>query len=150
MYRPTIPKWLYSSSSSARRVPLGDAADRVQPTHARVAEPAEHELACDARGDHLVVDEVGGHAGQGQIAPSLADDLVPGSEADEVREPLDGHRVAIAHEVGDGVAHRGDLGGAAAHSRDHRMPQGSRIDPGGPCLLSLPLARPRPLLRVPA
>ena len=93
-----MPKWLYSSSSRRRRVALGDAPDRVQAAHARVAQPREDELARDARGDHLVVDEVGGHARERQVAPSLADDLVAGREADEVREPLDGHRVAVAHE----------------------------------------------------
>ena len=96
-----------SASSIRRRI-------APSPPTPGIAEPAEDELAGDARGDHLVVDDVRRHAGQGQVAPALADDLVPGREADEVGEALDGHGVAVAHEVGDRVAHRRDLGGAHA------------------------------------
>ena len=93
---------------------LDPPPDRPEAAHAGVAQPAEDELAGDAGRDHLVVDEVGRHARQGQVALALADDLVPGGEADEVREALDGHGVAVADEVRDRVAHRGDLGCAHA------------------------------------
>ena len=83
--------------------------DRVEPAHARVAEPREDQLPRDAARDHLVVDDVGRHAAQGQVAPALADDLVAGRERDEVREPLDGDAVAIPDELRDRVAHGRDL-----------------------------------------
>ena len=52
---------------------LGDLAldpppDRAEPADARVAEPAEDELAGDAGRDHLVVDEVRRQPGEGQVA----------------------------------------------------------------------------------
>ena len=83
----------------------------MQRADARVAQPAEDELARDAGGDHLVVDQVGRQPAQRQVAPPLADDLVAGGKADEVREALDRDRVAVAHELGDRVAHRRDLRG---------------------------------------
>ena len=99
-----------------RDLALDPPADRAEPADARVAEPGEDELAGDAGGDHLVVDEVRRQAGQRQVALALADDLVAGGEADEVGEALDRDGVAVADELGDGVAHRRDLGGGA-HSR---------------------------------
>src|SRR6185312_15842207 len=92
---------------------FGSPPDRPEPTDARVAEPGEDQLAGDARRDHLVVDQVRREPGEGQVAPALADDLVAGGEADEMGEALDRDGVAVADEVGDGVAHRGDL--ARAH-----------------------------------
>ena len=59
--------------------------------------------------DHLVVDHVGGHAGERQVAPALPDDLVARREADQVRESLDRDGVAVAHELAHGVLHRRDL-----------------------------------------
>ena len=93
-----------------RDVALDPPPDRAEPADARVAEPREDELAGDAGGDHLVVDDVGREPGEGQVALALADDLVTGGERDEVGEPLDRHGIAVAHEVGDRVAHRRDLG----------------------------------------
>ena len=95
---------------------LDAAPDGAEAADARVAEPAEHELGGHAAGDHLVVDDVGGEAGQGQVALALADDLVPGREADEVGEALDRDGVAVADQVGNRVAHRRDLGGHPAAS----------------------------------
>ncbi len=92
-----------------RDVALDPAADRAEPTDARVAEPAEHELRRHAAGDHLVVDEVGREPRERQVAATLADDLVARREPDEVGEALDRDRVAIPHELRDGVAHRRDL-----------------------------------------
>src|SRR6185503_14821804 len=92
-----------------RRGCLDPAPDRVEPTDPRISQPREHELAGDAARDHLVVDHVGCEPGERQVALALADDLVPGGEADEVREALDRDRVAVADELRDGVAHRGDL-----------------------------------------
>ena len=69
-------------------------------------------LICFAAGHHLVVDEIGRQPGQREIALALANDLVTGRETDEVGEALDGDRVAVMHELGDGITHRGDLGRA--------------------------------------
>ena len=41
---------------------------------------------------------------------------MPGGEADQVGEPLDHHRVAVADQRRDGVAHGGDLAAAAQSS----------------------------------
>ena len=97
-------------------VVLDPPTDGVQATDARIAEPAEDELAGHAGADHLVVDDVRRHARQRQVALPLADDLVAGREADEVREALDGHGVAVADQVRDRVAHGGDLAWGAHRS----------------------------------
>jgi hypothetical protein len=102
-----------------RRVGRFDAPpDGMQATDARIAEPAEDELAGHAGADHLVVDDVRRQPAERQVALALADDLMAGGEADEVREALDGHGVAVAHEVRDRVPEGGDL--AAAHGARRR------------------------------
>ena len=92
-----------------RDLPFDPPADGAEAADARVAEPREDELAGDPGRDHLVVDEVRRQAGKRQVALALADDLVAGREADEVGEALDRDGVAVADELGDGVAHRRDL-----------------------------------------
>ena len=98
----------------ARPRALRDAPDGVQAADAGVAEPREDELAGHAGADHLVVDDVRRHADERQVAAALADDLVAGGEADEVREALDGDAVAIANQRRDRIAHAGHLGGGHA------------------------------------
>src|SRR5437660_4365253 len=97
------------------RVPSPDtlqrAPERVQRAHAGIPGPREHELAGAPRADHLIVDQIRGEARQREVAPSLADDLVPRREADEVSEPLDDDRVAVVDEARAGVAHGQHLGG---------------------------------------
>jgi hypothetical protein len=88
---------------------LDAAPDRVQPTHSGISQPGEHQLAGDAGGDHLVIDHIRRHPGERQVALPLADDLVARREADQVGEALDRDRVPVPDEVGDRVAHRGDL-----------------------------------------
>jgi hypothetical protein len=39
----------------------------------------------------------------------LANDLVTRRERDQVREAFDGHTIAVANELGDGIAHRDNL-----------------------------------------
>ena len=55
---------------------------------------------------------------------------MPGGEGDEVREALDRDRVAVADELRDGVAHRGDLAGMTSRmstpARHRRAPSTSR------------------------
>ncbi len=109
VYRATMPKWLYSSSSRLGRIALGLSPDGVQRADTRVAQPGKDELARDAGGHHLVVHEVRGEATKCQVAPLLANDLVAGRETNQVREALDRDRVAVAHDLGHGVAHRRDL-----------------------------------------
>ena len=112
-----MPKWLYSSSSRLAAGALGHPADGVQAADARVAEPGEDELARHAGADHLVVDDVRRHADERQVAAALADDLVAGREADEVREALDGDAVAVPDERRDRIPHAGHLGGGHASIR---------------------------------
>ena len=107
-----------------RDLALDPPPDGAEPADTRIAEPREDELAGDAGGDHLVVDQVGRQPRQRQVALALADDLVTGGEADEVGEALDRDRVAVTDEVRDGVAHRGDLG--AAHGTIMTSDRGER------------------------
>ncbi len=104
-----------------RRVALFHrATEGVKRAGARIAGPGEDQLPGAARGDHLVVDEVGGEAAEGEIAPALPDDLVARREADEVGEPLDDHGVAVADQRRDGVTHGDDLGARAQSSSPSR------------------------------
>ena len=48
-----------------------------------------------AHADELIVNEVGRHPDEGETAPPLADDLVPGREWNEMGEPLHGNRIAV-------------------------------------------------------
>ena len=66
-----------------------------------------------AGADELVVDEVGRHAHEGEVAPALPDDLVAGGERDQVREALERDDVAVVDEARDRVGKRGILAGSA-------------------------------------
>ena len=88
---------------------LDRVAEAVQRADAGVAAPGEDELARAAHADELVVDQVGRHADQRQVAPPLPDDLVAGRERDEVGEPLHRDRVAVVHEGRDRFGERHDL-----------------------------------------
>ena len=83
---------------------LDRVAQAVQRADARVAAPGEDHLRRAAHADHLVVDDVGRHADERQVAAALADDLVAGGERDQVREALERDRVAVVHVFGDRVA----------------------------------------------
>lgn len=89
---------------------LDRVAEAVQRSDPGVAAPGEHQLARASHADHLVVDEVGSHPDQGEVAAPLADDLVPGGERDQVREPFQGHAVPVVDEFPDRVGERHDLG----------------------------------------
>ena len=84
-------------------------AKRVQRTDARISSPGEHELLGAARRDHLVVDQIGSEAAEGELAPALADDFVPGGERDQMGETFDDERVTVVHEARDGVLERHDF-----------------------------------------
>src|SRR5690606_3870100 len=70
----------------------------VQRADTGVAAPGEDQLLRAASADHLVVDQVRGHADQGQIPLALADDLVAGSEGNQVGEAFQRNGVAIIDE----------------------------------------------------
>src|SRR5439155_5298069 len=74
-----------------------------QGAHPGIAAPRENELVRAAHADELIVDEVGRHADQGEVAPALADDLMAGGKGDQVREPFHGHGVAVVYVLGDRV-----------------------------------------------
>ena len=88
---------------------LDRVAEAMQRAHARVAAVGEHQLARRADPEHLVVEQVRRHPDQLQLAPPLAQHLVAGGERDQVREALQRHRIAVVHELGDGLAEREDL-----------------------------------------
>ncbi len=101
---------------------LDGAPDGVERAHAGVPEPREDELPGAAGGHHLVVHQVRGQPGQGQVAPALADDLVPGRERDEVGEPLDRDQVPVMDVGGDGLRQRENLAGRAVSLRSRASP----------------------------
>ena len=84
---------------------LYGAAYTMQRPHAWIAQVAKHQLTRRARCYHLIVNQIGRHADKGEVAPALADNLMPGREADESREALDGDGQAIAHVGSDGLLH---------------------------------------------
>ena len=80
---------------------LDRVAEAVERADAGVAAPREDELARAAHADQLVVDDVGRHPDERQVAPTLADDLVARRVRDQVREALERDDVAVADELGD-------------------------------------------------
>ncbi|SLH61335.1 Uncharacterised protein [Mycobacteroides abscessus subsp. abscessus] len=117
---------------------LHRVAEPVQRADAGVAAPGEHQLARAARADELVVDQIGGHPHQRQVAAALPDDLPPGRHRNQVGEALERDGVAVVHEVGDRVRQRRYIGHEPSpvrivnicshyeHWARHRQP--SRID----------------------
>ena len=89
---------------------LDGVAEAVQRADAGVATPREDHPGDAPGADQLVVDDVRGHPHDGEVTPALADDLVAGGDRDQVGEPLQGHRVAVVDELGDGVGQGGDHG----------------------------------------
>ena len=75
---------------------LDGVTKAVQAPDAGVAAPGEHEPPCAAHPDHLVVDDVGCHAHEREVAASAANDLVPRRERDQMGEPLECDGVAVA------------------------------------------------------
>src|ERR1051326_7442399 len=83
------------------------APQAMQRTYPRIAHVAKDELACYPCCDHLIIDEIRGHADKRQIATALANDLVPGGEADEGSEAFDSHGHAIMYICSNGLTKRG-------------------------------------------
>ena len=84
----------------------------MQRADAGIANPGEYQLVGAAHADELIVNEVGGHSDQGQVAAALADDLVPRRKRDEMGESLHGHRIAIADGRFHGRGKREETGHA--------------------------------------
>ena len=108
--RPAIPAWSAprcraAAASRARRRRGSDAASRR-----RGCRPTRRQACARAHPDQLVVDQVRRHANERQLASRLADQLVPRSERDQVREALERDRVAVADERSDGLGEGRDLG----------------------------------------
>ena len=59
--------------------------------------------------DQLVVDDVGRHPDEGQVAALLPDQLVARRMRDQVRESLERDDVAVSNEVANGYGERNDL-----------------------------------------
>ena len=83
---------------------LDRVAQPVERADARVAAPREDELPRTAHADHLVVDDVGRHPDELEVAPPLPDQLVTGRMRDQVREALERDGVAVADVLGDRFA----------------------------------------------
>ena len=78
-------------------------AEPVQRTDTGVATPGEHQPGSTAHPDHLVVDQIGSQSDQRETGKTLTDDLVTGSEGDQVGETFHGHRVVVVDQFGDGI-----------------------------------------------
>jgi hypothetical protein len=76
--------------------------DNAQRSHAGIAAVREDDLLGAAGCYHLIVDQIGCGAGQGEILLALADDLVPGGERNEVCESSSVNHIASVHETIDG------------------------------------------------
>src|SRR5215211_9334383 len=82
---------------------LDGVAHPVQRADAGISAPREDQLARAPHPDQLVVDYVGGHPDEAEVAALLPDQLVPGRVWDQMREPLERNGVAVAHELRDCV-----------------------------------------------
>ena len=75
-----------------------------------------------ARPDELVVDQVGRHADEGEIAPPLPDDLVARREGDQVGEAFECDGVAVADQPRHRLRQRHDLRHEGKASGRRRTP----------------------------
>ncbi len=82
---------------------LDSVSQSMERAHSGIASPGKDQLAGTAHTDELVVNQVGSHTYQRQVAPALPDDLVPGRERNQVSEALHGHRITVSHILCDRV-----------------------------------------------
>ena len=84
---------------SQRRRPRG--RDRipkpVQRPNTGITRPGERHPTRAPHADHMVIDQIRGHADEMQIAPALADHFVAGCEWNEMSKAFHGHTLAIVH-----------------------------------------------------
>ena len=78
--------------------PLDRRPNQAQRSDPGIAHVGEDHLPGTACSHHLVVDQIRRGAGQDQIPPSLADDLVPRGERDQVCESGGVQQVAVLDE----------------------------------------------------
>src|ERR1700733_4162562 len=126
-YRFAIPAWVCSSSSSAWGHWFSTASlNRWSEPTPGFATPGEDQAPRTSSSDHLVVDEIGRHADEREVAPPLTDDLVARGHGNKVREALEGHGVTVMDQLGDGLCegHHFSHGAPAARSL---APSGSQV-----------------------
>ncbi len=99
-----MAEWLCSSIS------IGCGHPRSTASRSRWSDPTpglppqeNTSFRARAAADHLVVEQVGRHPDQREIAEALTDDFVPGGERNEVGEPFERDRVAGVDELADRV-----------------------------------------------
>ena len=111
-------------------------AKAVEGADAGITAPGKDEFGGAAGADHLVVDEVGGHADESEIATPLADDFVGGGEGDEMGEAFEGNRIAVVDKGFDGGGQREERGHCAINARlcviRYYTPGGQRSQGGAP------------------
>src|SRR5947208_7279484 len=86
-----------------RPAALVGIAEAMERAHAGIADPGENEFFRATHADELIVDEVRRHPDEGEMAPTLPNDLVPGREGNEMGEPFHGDGIAVAQGRFDGV-----------------------------------------------
>ncbi len=86
-----------------RPLVLDRVAESLQRADPGIAAPREGQLGDASGTDQLVVDDVGCHAHEMQVAALLADDLVTGGMRDQMGETLERQRVAVVHVRGNGL-----------------------------------------------
>ena len=94
----------------ARPAVLDGIAHAAQQADARIAGIGEDHLLREPHADHLVVDDVGRHADQGQVLAALADRLMGGRMRDEMGETFERDDVAVAQVVGNSLLEALKLG----------------------------------------
>jgi hypothetical protein len=80
---------------------LDRIAETVERSDARVTGVREHQPPGASHPDHLIVEQVGRHSDQLEVAATLPDYLVARGKWDEVRESLQRHTVAVVYVRGD-------------------------------------------------
>ena len=93
-----------------RPAPLDRVAQAVQRADARIAAPREHHLTRAAAADHLIEQQIGGHADQRQVRQLLPDDLVSRREGNQMGETFESHGIAGSNEAGDRVRQGEEFG----------------------------------------
>jgi hypothetical protein len=90
--------------------------------------PPQEKISLRAQPDQLVVDHVGRHPHEGEVAPALPDHLVARRVRDQVGEALERDGLPVADELGDRFGEGHDL----CHQRALRVTQISFRAKGAP------------------
>src|SRR3546814_12972980 len=73
-------------------------AEPMQRTDTGIAAPGKHQPISTAHADHLVVDDVGRHTDQGEVASFLTNDLMRCPNGDQMCKTFESNALAIADE----------------------------------------------------